>query len=196
MGVGLYLQSPDTVPDKPTRDDLPLLDKTANVMVKKFQKDLHEPLIELFQSRPDTKPPLESLLTPKTLIRFTFRIIEDDAGMSKLIGSWTNVDRAYGIYRGCRIEFNPDSTYVLTLTDGNIAQLAAELADSPGFRGKSAVEIEQHLRNAIPSADSIPFCATTSICLPMRPLSTPGTNPALSKFRIIPSPSNSSTCRN
>lgn len=149
--VWVYIYNPRIpFPDKPTRDDLPLLDTTANVMVKKFQKDLHEPLIELFQSRPDTKPQLDALLTAKTLIRFTFRIQEDDAGMSKLIGSWTNADRAFGIYRGCRIEFKPDGTYVLTLTDSNIAQLAADLADSPGFRGKSAVEIEQNLRERNP----------------------------------------------
>lgn len=132
--VWVYLLNPRTpFPDKPTRDDLPLLDTSPNVMVKKFQDDLHEPLIELFQSRPEAKKQLDALLEAKTLIRYTYRTVEEDIGFIKLAGIWKNVDRAYPEYRGMKIEFKSDSTYVLTLTDGNMEAWTKKLSGTRRF---------------------------------------------------------------
>jgi hypothetical protein len=149
--VWAYLLVPNfPFPDKPTRDDLPLLDATPNVMVKKFQKILHEPLIEYYQTKPESRAILNALQKAKTIIRFTYRIIEEDAGFKQLTGSWVNADRSLAEYYNCRLAFGADSTYTLTLTDSNIAAFAAKLAKTKHYAGKPESEIRSSLTKCNP----------------------------------------------
>jgi len=133
-------------PDKPTRDDLPLLDVSPNVEVKKYQKILHEPLVEFLEGKPEAKKQLEALRSAKTIVRYTYRKVEEDIGFSKIRGVWKNTDRSLGKYYGCVIRFNADSTYTLILTEKNMSALVL----TPRFAGKTPLEAKQYLREHNP----------------------------------------------
>jgi len=128
-------------PDKPAGDDTVLLDKTPNVLVKKYQGDLYEPLIELLESTPGQEKRLAALKDAKTVIRYTYRIVEENYSFNNIIGTWKDVDRDLEAYRGMTITFRPDSTYTITLTDDNIATHAGMLALKPGAANKNPRDI-------------------------------------------------------
>ncbi len=137
-------------PDKPERDDLQILDVSPNVLVKKFQKYLNEPLVELFETKPDAQKQLEALKKARTVIRYTYRKIEEDIGFRKIMGKWKNTDRDLPDYYGSVLQFNPDSTYTFMLTDDNIACLTEKLSSTKSFKGKSPVEIRTFLKERNP----------------------------------------------
>jgi len=138
------------LPDEPAQEDLGILDMSPNVIVKKFQKRLHEPLIEYFEDRPEMREKLDALREARTIIRYTYRMIEEDIGFEKIRGTWVNVDRGMREYYGCIFRFNADSTYTITMTDENMKAYASFLSSDRGFRGKSPEEIEKRLRERNP----------------------------------------------
>lgn len=137
-------------PDKPTRDDLPLLDVSPNIQVRKYQRDLYDSLIELFETKPEAKKELEALKTGKTIIRYTYRKIEEDIGFTKIIGTWKNTDRDLPDYYGSIYTFKPDSTYTIALTPDNIAFIVKKLSSSKAFQDKFPQEIQTYIEKRNP----------------------------------------------
>ena len=138
------------LPDKPSRDDLTILDKSPNVQVKKFQSELYEPLIELFRSKPDALEEFEALENARTVIRYTYQKIEENIAFKKIIGKWKHVDRDLHDYYGSIFQFKPDSTYKFTLTADNIAFLAKELSSAKQFKDKSPEDIHKFIEGHNP----------------------------------------------
>jgi len=148
-------------PDKPTRDDLPILDVSPNVLVRKYQRVLFEPLVEFLESREGTERQLEALANAKTIVRYTFRKIEEDIAFRKIIGTWVNTDRDLPEYYGSIYRFNPDSTYTYTLTPDNVRHLAEKLSGRAGFKGKSTDEIETFIRERNPETGEFAIMRNT-----------------------------------
>jgi len=130
------------MPKEPTREDLAILDNSPNVMVRKFQPDLFIPMMELMQTRSGFEARLKTLESAKSIIRFTYRKRQNDIGFTKLQGVWENVDRDLPEFQGSLISFNPDSSYVITLSDDNIEAIAAKMARSRRHAGKSVEELK------------------------------------------------------
>ncbi len=137
-------------PEEPTRDDLPILDVSPNVLTRKYQRELFEPLVELLSTRPGHEKQLEALAEAKTIIRYTYRMIEEDIAFTKIQGVWMNTNRELPAFSGCIYEFRADSTYTLTYTDRNIPHLAAFLMKRPAFFGRDASEVEAFIRSRNP----------------------------------------------
>ncbi|MBT4484914.1 MAG: hypothetical protein HOC71_14690 [Candidatus Latescibacteria bacterium] len=120
-------------PDNPTRDDLVILDSSHNVLIKKFQDDLNQPLIEIFASKPGAEKQFTALKNARTVIRYTFQVVDEDIDFKKIIGTWKNVDRDLKEYYGSVFRFNKDNSYTLTLTEENIAYLVEKFSSLKRF---------------------------------------------------------------
>ncbi|HUT64329.1 MAG TPA: hypothetical protein VMZ04_10280 [Anaerolineae bacterium] len=138
------------IPDKPTRDDLTILDASPNVQVKRFQNFLYEPLIEFLQTQPDSQKKLEALEKAHTVIKYTYEYIAEDIGFTNIIGKWKNVDRDLSEFYGSILQFNPDSTYTLTLTGDNITALTNTLSSDIKFENTSPETIKKSLEDCNP----------------------------------------------
>ncbi len=134
------------IPEEENREDLAILDSSPNVTLRQFQPDLFAPLIELMGSRDEYKDRLTALESAKSIIRITYRKRENDPGFDKLQGVWRNVDRDLPEYRDSTISFNPDSSYVITLTDDNVAEMAKKMAGTKKYAGKSPESIAVDIR--------------------------------------------------
>ena len=93
---------------------------------------------------------MEALKKARTVIRYTYRKIEEDIGFRKIMGKWKNTDRDLPDYYGSVLQFNPDSTYTFMLTDDNIACLTEKLSSTKAFKGKSPAEIRIYLTERNP----------------------------------------------
>ena len=138
------------LPDEPSRDDLTILDASPNILVKKFQRILFEPLLELFETRPDAREKLEALKNARTIIRYTFQKIEEDFSFQKIVGKWKNVDRDLFDYNGSVLQFNPDSTYTFSLTPDNIAYQVKKLHSAKNIKNTNSVDLKKYIEGQNP----------------------------------------------
>ncbi len=119
-----------------TRDDLMLLEKEPNLEIRTYDNTLYGTLIEYFSRKPEGKVKVGALENGSTLIRYTYRIEEDNTSARLLVGTWRNVDRSLEIFLGSVLEFREDGSYTLTLTDENL-----KAAASPGGKTESGTYV-------------------------------------------------------
>ena len=146
---------------EPDREELSILDTSPNITVKRYQEDMYYPIIEYFEPRPAYAKRLEALSTAKTVIRYTYQNIPEDASFGKIIGAWRNVDRGLPAYYGCTFTFNPDSTYVFELTEKNITELSQSPLAATSYKGKTPDEVAAILRNRNPEQGRFAVLRTT-----------------------------------
>jgi len=138
------------IPDNPDRNELLILDSSPNVQVKKYQKHLYEPLIDYYRNKPDFQKQFEALENARTIIRYTYKNIDEDMAFKRILGTWREVSRDLPCYYGSVLQFNPDSTYVFTLTSKNIEVLANKLSSEEKFKTMNKDVLKNYLEKYNP----------------------------------------------
>ncbi|MFC1693540.1 hypothetical protein ACFL1R_08560 [Candidatus Latescibacterota bacterium] len=138
------------LPDNPSRDHLIILERSHNIHIKRFQRDLYAPLFEYLEMRPDTQKQLQKLENGRTVIRYTYQKLPTNTEFIKLIGTWKQVDRDLDEFYGSIFEFQSDSTYTLTLTPANIEALMESPSAAQLFKNMSREEIKKHCTDCNP----------------------------------------------
>ncbi len=138
------------IPDNPDRNELLILDSSPNVQVKKYQKHLYEPLIDYYRNKPDFQKQFEALENARTIIRYTYENIAEDMAFKKILGTWKEVSRDLPVYYGSVFRFNPDSTYIFTLTSENIDALVNKLSSEKKFKTMNKDGIKNYLEKCNP----------------------------------------------
>ena len=138
------------IPDNPDRNELLILDSSPNVQVKKYQKHLYEPLIDYYRNKPDFQKQFEALENARTIIRYTYKNIDEDMAFKRILGTWKEVSRDLPVFYGSELQFNPDSTYVFTLTPENIDALANELLSEKKFKNMNKDVFKNYLEKCNP----------------------------------------------
>jgi hypothetical protein len=104
----------------PKKEDLAQLEKEPNLQLRTFDSSRYGTLIDYFRSRPGGRVKSEALERGNTMIRYTYRVNEEETSAKNIIGTWRNADRALPGYFQSIIEFRGNGTYALTLTDENL----------------------------------------------------------------------------
>ena len=166
-------------PDDPGRNDLTMLDGTANVRIKKYQQNLYVPLVEYFRNSEGNEDRLEALGTAATIIRYTFLRVFEDTTSGNILGVWRNVDRSLPSFYGSVLTFRDDGTYAYELTGGNIEAITRDPRSVPmlamqGVTVADSVRIRLTERN--PETGRYMAALRTLVLKPELPLWSVGTS--------------------
>jgi hypothetical protein len=137
-----FVRQGSKLPDRPEWRDLRLLDDEQNVTLIKFDSFQSAPLVRELRRSPDTpenRAKIEALKTARIMIRYTYRVTEENPAAQHILGLWRVSDRDQKGYYGSTILFRNDSTYVLTLTPENLKELGQPPSSGTSERGRYSV---------------------------------------------------------
>jgi len=137
-------------PGKPTRDKLSRLESEPSVQILFYDPEEYEPLAEYFEKSPEGKIKATTIRNGKTMIKYTYEIVEEYKSSTKIIASWKEISRDLKDYYGSILEFKPDSTYTFRFTAENIDEIVKVLTLSKEFKGKSEEDIKKYLEERNP----------------------------------------------
>ena len=137
-------------PGKPTRDELSRLENEPSVQILFYDPNAYELLAEYFEKSPEGKIKTTTIRNGKTMIKYTYKIVEEYKSSQKIISSWKEISRDLKDYYGSILEFKPDSTYTFRFTAENISEIANDLALSKEFKGKSEEDIKKYFEERNP----------------------------------------------
>lgn len=137
-------------PGKPTKNELSGFESEPSVQILFYDPNAYEPLAEYFEKSPEGKIKATTIRNGKTMIKYTYEIIEEYKSSKKIISSWKEISRDLKDYYGSILEFKPDSTYTFRFTAENIDEIAKVLALSNGFKGKSEEDIKKYIEERNP----------------------------------------------
>ena len=120
---GFLLKTWSKFPVKPKKGDLHLLEREPNVQLVEFDSNAYDTLITFFERKPEGKVKAWALMNGRIMIRYTYRLSEEDPAAKKIIGLWRNTDRDQPKYYGSTLEFHGDGSYVFTFTGDNLKAL-------------------------------------------------------------------------
>ena len=137
-------------PGKPTRDELPRLENEPSIQIIFYDPESYESLAKLFEKSPEGKIKATTIRNGKTMIKYTYKIVEEYKSSQKIISSWKEISRDLKDYYGSILEFKSDSTYTFRFTAENIDEIAKDLALSKEFKGKSGEDIKKYFEERNP----------------------------------------------
>ena len=137
-------------PGKPTKDELSRLESEPSIQILFYDPIAYEPLAEYFEKSPEGKIKAATIRNGKTMIKYTYEIIEEYKSSKKIISSWKEISRDLKDYYGSILEFKPDSTYTFSFTPENIVEITKVLTLSKEFKGKSEEDVKKYIEERNP----------------------------------------------
>ena len=138
-------------PGKPDKDDIMAMEKEPNVQIHAYDPNEYEALAEYYDRNEETKMRAAAIRIGETIILYNYSKPEKkDLSANKIVGDWNASDHDLAMYYDARLTFTGSGGYSLTLTDGNISTLAAELKKKPVWSGKTEAEIVTSLKEMNP----------------------------------------------
>lgn len=106
------------IPGVLTRDTRDLLETEPNIQISAFSPARYGALLEYFRMHPGNQEKIDALLTGETMLRYTYRIPEQNVSAKRAVGVWRATDRDLPAFTGGVLELRRDGGYTLRLPGG------------------------------------------------------------------------------